>query len=377
MRKCPLTNSEYSSPFFSSSDFRVMTSDQRISEGQLKKIIFDESGIVANENALSSEDLDRMYGEEYKLNNSGGEEHIFYTKEGPIPRSLVYFEWIEPFLRGNHHTVIEIGCGEGNVLARIAESFPEKKVLGFDGNYQAVELGRKKQLNITQKIFASNEVFPRADLYLLIGVLEHVEDIKSFLFRIAEAINEHGKIVICIPIQNYGGYDIFFSDHIWHFTVKQFEYLLNELDLRLTFTDSNHPINYGFGLFICEKGKAKKANIINDSDIMFRNLHFWQDAFVRIDNWFNGHRVEKVAVFGASEVFTLFMAYSSLATQNITACIDDTKKPGDKKHGIPIYHSEWLEKNPVDLLLLAVNKKYHEIIKEKFKDLKLNMQPIY
>jgi len=52
MRKCPLTNSEYSSPFFSSSDFRVMTSDQRISEGQLKKIIFDESGIVANENSL-------------------------------------------------------------------------------------------------------------------------------------------------------------------------------------------------------------------------------------------------------------------------------------------------------------------------------------
>ena len=46
-------------------------------------------------------------------------------------------------------------------------------------------------------------------------------------------------------------------------------------------------------------------------------------------------------------------------------------------HGIPVYHSSWLEQNQPDLLLLAVNKKYYSMIQEKFKYFDLNIQPIY
>ena len=354
-----------------------MTSDQRIIKGQLKKIIFRESGIVANENLLNSDELSNIYGHEYELNISGDEEHIFYTKDGPVSRSLVFFNWIKPFLHNNFQTLIEIGCGAGNVLEKIVKSFPEKNILGFDGSYKAVELGRKKQLNISQKIFQKNETLPIADIYLLIGVLEHVEDVEVFILNIREALSEKGRIIICIPIQDYGGYDIYFSDHIWHFTVRQFENLLNKLNLEILYKDFNHPINYGFGLFVCEKARNKNITIINESDILLKNLHFWQERFLKINNWFNDHHFDKIAVFGASEIFTLFMTYSSLAEQNIIACLDDTKKPGYRKHGITIYNSEWLINNYVDLLLLAVNKKYHEMIKEKYKDLNLNIQPIY
>lgn len=377
MRRCPLTDSTDSSSFFFSPHCGIMTSDQRIIKGQLEKIIFNESGIVANKKSFNTEELNNLYGNEYELNTSGGEEHIFFTKEGPISRSQVYFNWIKPFIHDNFKTLIEIGCGEGNVLEKIAKAFPGKNILGFDGSAKAVELGKKKQLNISQKIFHENDLFPNADVYLLIGVLEHIEDIKTFLLNIISALNKNGKIIICIPIQDYGGYDIFFADHIWHFTIKQFELFLNKLNLKVLHVDSSHPVNYGFGLFVCEKGKASAKSLINDSRIMLNNLNHWQEHFIKINDFFNKNHFDKIAVFGASEIFTLFMAYSSLSDQNIVACIDDTKKAGSKKHGISIYNSEWLRNNRVDLLLLTVNRKYHEIIKEKLKDLNLNIQLIY
>jgi len=322
-------------------------------------------------------ELENIYGNEYELNTSGNEEHIFYTKEGPISRSLVYFNWIKPFLFNDFNTLVEVGCGEGRVLERIVNTFPHRNIIGFDGSHRAVELGRRKGLAISQKIIHNNDRLPKADIYLLLGVLEHVENIENFLSSVISALNENGRIIICVPIQDYGGYDIFFVDHVWHFTVIQFECLLRKFNLKLVYSDHKHPINYGFGLFVCEKGMANDYHVVNGSEIMRSNLSCWIERFSAINEWFAEHTFEKIAVFGASEIFSLFMAYSSLSEQNIIACIDDTKIPGDKKHGITIYNSDWLKKNPVDLLLLAVNKKYHGIIRDKCKDFKLTILPIY
>ncbi len=377
MRKCPLTDSTSSTPFLSLRNLTVMTSDQRIVRGRLKKIIFKESGVVANEKLFSREESETAYGDEYELNTSGGEEHFFFTREGAIPRSLVYFDWIKPFLHDEFRTLVEIGCGEGKVLERIAHSFPGKHISGFDGSYKAVELGRRKRLDISQKIIFGNDALPKSDVYLLIGVLEHVEDVEAFLLNVINALNENGRIIICIPVQDYGGYDIFFVDHSWHFTIRQFEFLLNRCGLNVVKMDSNHPINHGFGLFVCKKGKTKNVRVVNDSKVMLRNVHYWQECFNKANDWFGGTCFKKVAIFGASEIFSLFMAYSSLPKQNIIACIDDTKKPNEKKHGIPVHGSEWLYGNPVDLLVLAINKKYHDGIITRYKGLGINIQPIY
>lgn len=376
MRKCPLTDSGMFLPFYSSINSRVMTSDQRIIEGQLRKIIFPDTGVVANEKSFESNEIEKIYGNDYELNTSGNEEHIFFTDKGPISRSQVYFEWIKPFIPSNFNKLIEIGCGEGRVLEKIVKAYPGKEIIGFDGSYKAAKLGRIKGLDITQKLIFENDLLPNADVFLLIGVIEHVENIYAFLNNIINSLNEGGRIIICLPIQDYGGYDIFFAEHVWHFTVKHFEYLLNKFNLNVII-DSNHHINYGFGLFVCEKGNSKKIPLPDNTCILIDNLNFWKSCFEYFDTWISLHNFNRIAVFGASEIFTLFMAYSSLSELNIVACIDDTKEDGSKKHGIPIYKSEWLKDNEVDLLLLAVNKKYHNQIINKLEKYNLNIHPIY
>ena len=116
MRTCPITGSNNFELFYQSLDECVMTSDQRILPGRLNKVIFKDSGVVANLEKFSEEKLFQIYQNDYVLNTSGNDEHIFYTNQGPISRSQVYFNWVKPFIKGNFSSLIEIGAGEGRVL---------------------------------------------------------------------------------------------------------------------------------------------------------------------------------------------------------------------------------------------------------------------
>ena len=257
------------------------------------------------------------------------------------------------------------------------DAFPKLDVIGFDGSLKAVELAQKKGLKIRQKLIFENEILPKSDAYMLLGVLEHIEDIESFLKSIVISLNTNGRLILSIPIQDYMAYDIFFADHIWHFTSKQFEAFLNRLGLKVIHKDTKHLINHGFGLFICERIEQSVDIFLSDSKILVNNLNYWESCFTHVNELIKNIIDQKICVFGASEIFTLFMANTLLKEAQIVACIDDTKPKGMLKHGIPVYPSSWLEQNQPDLLLLAVNKKYYSMIEEKFKHLNLNIQPIY
>jgi 2-polyprenyl-3-methyl-5-hydroxy-6-metoxy-1,4-benzoquinol methylase len=354
-----------------------MTSDQRILPGKLKKIIFEDSGIVANQEEFSEEKLSQIYQTDYLLNTSGSEEHIFYSDQGPISRSQVYFNWVRPFIKEDYKSLIEVGCGEGRVLQKIVDNFPTLDVSGFDGSNKAVELAQKKGLRITQKLIFEQEALPKADIYLLLGVLEHIENIESFLATIINSLNVNGRLILSIPIQDYLAYDIFFADHIWHFTSSQFEAFLNKMGLKVIHKDIQHPINHGFGLFICEKMEKSIPYLNPDSKTLINNLQYWKGCFENVNELIGKHVDQKITLFGASEILTLFMANTSLKDVHIDACIDDTKPEGMLKHGIPVYPSSWLDTHQTDLLLLAVNKKYYPIIEEKLKHLHLTIKPIY
>lgn len=377
MRVCPITGSEEFKEFYVSSTNRIMTSDHRIILGNLDKIIFLDSGIVANRNAFNSAEINAFYGDDYQLNTSGTDEHVFYTNDGPISRSQVYFDWIKPFILEKFNSLIEIGCGEGKVLEKVKRTFPSKKVIGFDGSHKAVEIGRHNGLDLKQKIFSNNDVFPNADIFLLIGVVEHIEDPINFIKSILKNLNRGGRIILSIPIQDFEAYDIFFKDHIWHFTSNQFKLLLESCGLSVFHIDVYNKINHGFGLFVCEKQNNSLELVKGKSDLIKNNLLIWKKRFTRFNELTNNFENKKVVIFGASEIATLFLAYTNLYKLNIVACIDDTKGDGFEKHGIPVYPSSWLENNKVDVLLLTVNEKYHDMVRDKLKHLNLNIQSIY
>lgn len=377
MRVCPLTGSSAYLDFFVPTSKVAMTSDQRIVNCPLDKIIFQESGVVANRSPFAIADLYQLYGNDYQLNTSGADEHVFYSSMGPIARSTLYFDWIKDFIPSQAVALVEIGCGEGRVLKQISMNFPKIETTGFDGSFQAALLGAAKGLNISQKIITGQEILPEADVYMLLGVIEHIDNLESVFTCLKSALNPGGRLIFTLPIQSEHAYDFLFVDHVWHFTESQFTGVLLNNGLKVLHADCHHPINHGFGLFVCEVANTPVASCNDSLPLMVSNLQYWTEKFQAFGNWCDENTNNVLAVFGASEVFTLFMAYSKLAERAPFTLLDDSKPESFQKHGIQVYKSDWLEYNPVETVVLAMNKKYHELVMRKFAHLKLRFKSIY
>ncbi len=345
---------------------RVMTSDQRILPGELHKVICGRCGLAANSALLTDEEAERIYGDAYELNTRDGEEHLFYTAAGPVPRSQVFFDWISPHLPAEFQSLLEIGCGAGNVLHRFRQAFPGKRISGLEGSHRACSLAKAKGLAVERGLILDQEDLPPADVILAIGVLEHVEPIDRFLTSIRSALTENGRAIFIIPVQDYPGCDLFFAEHVWHLTVSQCRSILSRHGFEVLFSDPEHPVYHGFGLFVCRK--AQPGNQVPTPDLasVTRNRDTWLRRFRAVDAWLKAHPHQRIALFGASEVATLLLAFTSLGDRGPVACIDeDPLRIGTKKHGIEVVAPGWLASGKADAVLLAANPRYHAQIKEK------------
>lgn len=371
MRICPVCGNCNWELIYESPNHRIMTGDQRIIDGKLEKIVCKHCGILSNKRSFTNEEIDILYGSEYELNTIGGEEHYFYTTQGMVSRSKAFYDWIFPYLPKKFDTLIEIGCGEGNLLKHFKKHFKDKNILGFDGSIKACELARSKGLNVEQHLVLGFENLPKADVYVLVNVIEHVEDISQLILSLKKALNPNGRIIFCLPIQDFGGYDVFFAEHVWHFSACHVKNLIYKSGLELINHDISHPVNHGIGLFVCkiDSDFSEKNNIhLNASDFPIRNIDFWKKKFEMLNDFLEKKHFKQIAIFGAGEVATLFLTFTRLSEFNIVACIDDTKSDCNKKHGINVYNSEWLKSNQVDAIFLTVNQKYYQVIKDKLRD---------
>ncbi|MBA3013767.1 MAG: methyltransferase domain-containing protein [Proteobacteria bacterium] len=345
---------------------RVMTGDQRIVPGHLHKIMCPCCGVAANARVLSAEELDHLYGDSYILNTHGREEHHFFSMGRLIPRSEVFYEWILPHLPRNFKTLLEIGCGEGNVLARFADAFPGRSFFGLEGSHQACELAKVKGLSVEQGLVSGDRSLPPVDAILALNVLEHVEFPGPFLAAIHKSLGKDGRAIFTLPVQDYPGYDLFFAEHVWHFTSRHCQAVLARHGFATVYADVTHPINHGIGIFVCEKMPSADATPYPDLVSIIRNKDIWFTRFTVTDNWLELRPGKRIALFGASEVVTLLLAFTSLGGRSLVACIDeDPSRLGNRKHGIEVVAPEWLAIGKADAVLLAINPKYHATVREK------------
>jgi SAM-dependent methyltransferase len=81
---------------------------------------------------------------------------------------------------------VEVGCGAGQVLARVAEYMPGRRYTGYDISSDAAALWQSLPQTVAYRrgdFTASDEVY---DLLLLIDVFEHVEDYMTFLRKLSK-----------------------------------------------------------------------------------------------------------------------------------------------------------------------------------------------
>lgn len=80
-------------------------------------------------------------------------------------------------------SIAEVGCGSGEILARLANVFPQAQLSGYDISPQAHAIARTRQtdrLSVYLSDFLQAQV-PCFDLVMAIDVFEHVDDYMGFL----------------------------------------------------------------------------------------------------------------------------------------------------------------------------------------------------
>jgi 2-polyprenyl-3-methyl-5-hydroxy-6-metoxy-1,4-benzoquinol methylase len=94
----------------------------------------------------------------------------------------------------NPDSICEVGCGTGEILARLRPTFPETHFFGYEVSPQAYDICKRKQSNRMQFRFedltAQTDVF--FDVVLAIDVLEHVEDYFGFV----KGLKDRGRLKI-------------------------------------------------------------------------------------------------------------------------------------------------------------------------------------
>jgi len=360
---------------------RGMTSDSRIVRRNLKKIQCAECGLVRDGLLFAASELEQHYSANYTLNVArSGEEHFFYSASGAMARSRLLRDWIlalKPETSWQSGVrVLEVGCGQGSLLSQLRGSFPSAYFHGIDLSADAVALANAKGLNVRQgglDTLAGEEY----DIIIAFGVLEHVPNPRTFLAQVHELLSEEGEAIVGQPMQNVPSYDVFFVDHLHHFTTDHVRYLAETVGFAEIGISAGHPSIQNFSLHHLRKSghvpdatvlpsasASKCAEAIKTYKGIFSAL---DDCLARIKN------DERIAVFGTGEVFTLLYTYSNLHSVKIVCGLDDNADRRANHHWpFPVSSPDQARAFGASTILLCVNTMYNRLLLGRIAELQLN-----
>lgn len=136
------------------------------------------------------------------------ERNAYHWREASLhplhgwPYTRTRMAWVVRQCAGSR-TVLEVGCGDGALLARLAEA--GSTVVGVDQDETAIELAsRMFARRGLRGEFARDlgAVEPRRfDAVVLAEVIEHLDDPEAMLARLAGLLSAHGRLVLTTPIR--------------------------------------------------------------------------------------------------------------------------------------------------------------------------------
>lgn len=131
-----------------------------------------------------------MYNSSDQFYTEGGyyQSNPDWHQEGSKFKADLVLEFIKKFQLPTG-LVVEVGCGAGEILVELAKNLPATSVLkGYDISPQAIRIAAKKagsRLGFYLEDFTQFKG-ERADLVLMLDVVEHIDDAYSFLRRLRD-----------------------------------------------------------------------------------------------------------------------------------------------------------------------------------------------
>jgi SAM-dependent methyltransferase len=141
--------------------------------------------------------FDKYYRDmsKYEKTDRGGQDTLYENL-----RFQKLARIISGFLQSQETFIFEIGCANGQLLALLKDE-GYKNVSGIDPSPVSAETAhRKYDINVTANTLSDVKLNDGSvDFLLLVGVLEHVQDLISALHTLRKMLTANGKIFISVP----------------------------------------------------------------------------------------------------------------------------------------------------------------------------------
>ncbi|PZQ58075.1 MAG: hypothetical protein DI570_18585 [Phenylobacterium zucineum] len=165
------------------------------------------------------EDTATLYAEDYQLYANRPNADLFDLTRHAVLVETVKGAWgaAAPPAR-----VLEVGCGDGGLLAALAQQWPGSELLGVEPASSAVRVAQAAGRPVLQGMIGV-EVPPVVaaggfDLIYSIHVVEHTPDPSAFLRALGDLLAPGGRLVITCPDGAVPHAEIIHPDHLWSMT---------------------------------------------------------------------------------------------------------------------------------------------------------------
>ena len=244
-------------------------------------VICTDCGLIMTNPRMTEEAYKDFYKNFYRsiYNKGDGAVEIYFRKQYERGQRIANF--IENFFgeKLTNKKILEIGCGAGGILQKFKEDGNE--VSGIDLGAEFLAYGIKKNLDLRVSTLQEERIpSQKYDILIFSHVLEHLPDVKSQLKIARKFLNKNGLIYIEVPgiknmwmNLNFDFLDYIQNAHIWHFTKRTLNNMVDNLELNVLSQDEHIHMLLGLS--------SKVENVQRESDYKSarRYIFFYEFLF--------------------------------------------------------------------------------------------------
>lgn len=164
--------------------------------------------------------------------------------------------------------ILDIGCGTGDFLKICKEN--GWKINGIEPEEKALKRAKEK-IKTNNSVYKDikNVSQKKYDVITMWHVLEHIPNLKDYIFTLENLLTKNGVLIIAVP--NFKSYDAkYYKEfwaaydaprHLWHFSKKSIQLFFNEANFKIVKTKPMIFDAFYISL-MSEKYKSGKNNFL-------------------------------------------------------------------------------------------------------------------
>lgn len=292
----------------------------------------ESCGFVYADTPATQDIYDRYYAEMSKYNMHPP------SAENPLYRDRA--DWITSFIHDRADSVIDVGCGNGQLLLHLQNS-GLIDLTGLDPSQECISNLSQKGIHAVAGSIFTNPTTRRYECAILSGVLEHICDVRRIMEMMKEIIKQGGLLFVCVPdASRYKDFDsvpfdYFNTEHINHFDeisllnlglIHGFR-IISLLKTTITFFRTTQPM-----IFCVYQNKAVPSThwLSYSRQSVLEYIYYTrqpagiQDIITKL-----AESGEEIVLWGAGNYTSRLLAGCGLGRCNITMIVDsDRNKQG-------------------------------------------------